>query len=155
MSKEEIDWDLVYERNKRSWLGLDENDNPIDEKELTTSHHEEKEICYLKDIPFLPKNLGTPKNCIPEWYARRHKDLEFKSNDCFFLWNDKAEKAHNLHHTCIFKCPLTGELFGCGQFGEDKSKYKITEESINTGDDDNGEGEKVKIVWHRKSLLYL
>ncbi len=152
---EEVDWDWVYKRNKRIWLGLDENDNPIDEKELDKKDDDgdgdgdKIASSFFKDLPFLPQNLGAPKNCITQWYGKRHKDLQFKEDDCFFTWN-RDGNPHGMKG-CIFKCPLTGELFGCGQFG-DESKYEITEESIHAGVDGAEEGEKVKIVWHRKSI---
>lgn len=183
-----VDWDDVYERNRRIWLGLDNPDNSTPQKsktsdrdtavqkenenynmhttndienDLDNSDKPEEPINTLKGIPFLPKNLGTPKNVIPQWYDRHHKGFAFRSSDCFFSWNDNG-KAHEMHWTSIFKCPVTGELFGSGKFGDDKSSYKVRRERKN-GDGDIVEdgqekvsefggcaGKKVAIVWHRK-----
>ena len=150
---EEVDWDWVYKRNKRIWLGVDENDNPVDEKELEPikSPYGEVSSSHFEDLPFLPKTLGVPKTCIVEWYAKRYKDEKLKTNDCFFTWGDNGKP--NPMFTAIFKCPITGELFGCGQFGEDESTYKVIEEALNDGDEDE-DAKRVKIVWHRKYRLF-
>ena len=171
----EVDWDSIYERNRRIWFGLDggESDDHDDDDDSSTNDddynidnpempaegedmkkkkkkkkkkkHNNKNS--LSNTPFLPKNLGSPKNVIPHWYERRNKGLYFKSNECFFSWNDGG-KPHEMFHTSIFKCPVTQELFGSGQFGEDKSLYKVREETIKDKcDDDN---KKVTIVWHRE-----
>ncbi len=187
---DEVDWDYIYERNRRIWLGLDNPDNVAPQESKTSDHdttidkenenytmctnttniendldNNEKSIkasSTLKDMPFLPKNLGTPKNVIPQWYERHHKGFAFRSNDCFFSWNDNG-KAHEMYWTSIFKCPVTGELFGSGQFGDDKSSYQVRRERIkgdgvveeeeekqNVGEFGIGIGKKVDIVWHRK-----
>jgi hypothetical protein len=200
-NKQQIDWDAVYEKNRRLWLGLDEDgcaklvDNKRARARTSRRRSTEEEPCEaitnndvdvdgnngndngndndndndgltLKDRPFYPKNLGTPKNVIPEWYGKKHKDerVEFKSNDCFYTYSDHA-KPHEMHHTSIFKCPITGELFGCGQFGDSKL-YKVKKEygqdeidvheihdsdidNENANDNENDEN-KVSIVWYRK-----
>ena len=155
----EVDWDSIYERNRRIWFGLDgggdvddnsayDDDYNIDNPKMPADGEDEnKKKNSLKNIPFLPKNLGTPKNVIPHWYERRHKGYYFKSNECFFSWNDGG-KPHEMFHTSIFKCPVTGELFGSGQFGDNKSLYRVRKESINAACDNDDE--KVAIVWHRE-----
>lgn len=148
---DQVDWDYVYERNRRIWLGLDDAEVCSDDDENEHIREAKKENS-MKNVPFLPKNLGTPKNVIPHWYERRNKGYHFKSNDCFFTWNDNG-KPHEMRHTCIFKCPLTGELFGCGQFG-DKSSYQVKKESTNGVSDNDEEDNKVAIVWHRKYFFY-
>mmetsp|Transcript_10769 Transcript_10769/g.13616 ORF Transcript_10769/g.13616 Transcript_10769/m.13616 type:complete len:299 (+) Transcript_10769:59-955(+) len=164
---DEVDWDYVYERNRRIWLGLDsapeegkisdhdhDHDDTIMEQENANyTKHTNKRIDNdleevgkaeqssntLKGMPFLPKNLGTPKNVIPQWYERHHKGFAFRSNDCFFSWNDNG-KAHEMYWTSIFKCPVTGELFGSGQFGDDRSSYQIRRELINGVANENDDG---------------
>jgi len=140
--QDNTDWNKIYEKNRRIWLGLDE----IRETEAKKDEEESKSN-FLVDIPFLPKNLGTPKNVIPHWYERHHKGIYFKSNECFFTWNDGG-KAHEMRHTSVFKCPVTGELFGSGQFG-DKKLYQVQNENIN-GCEEDIDDDKAPLVWHRK-----
>lgn len=109
----------------------------------------------LENRPFLPLNLGVPKNVISVWYGRRHKDVTFAANTCFTTWDDKGP-AHARYFTSVFTCPVSGELFSCGRHG-DKTSYKIENEEISQGieehDDGISETKVVSIVWYRKKSL--
>lgn len=141
----DVDWDYIYERNRKIWLGLEDPEEPVEDETNEVKKFSET----MKGMPFLPKNLGAPKNVIPQWYAKRYKDIFFKSNDCFFTWNDGG-KAHEMYHTSVFKCPVTGELFGSGKFGDNKDLYQERKESGENATDVDCDDEKVTIVWHRK-----
>lgn len=149
MERSKEDFEAIYERNRRIWYGLD-NPEEIQEEKV----HKEVLENIFKGIPFLPQNLGCPKNVIPYYYEKHHRDVSFSANDCFFSWNDGA-KAHAMYHTAVFKCPVSGELFGCGQFG-DKSLYQVRKDSLNEPKcDDNGIGDDVNyeeptVIWYRK-----
>jgi hypothetical protein len=82
-----------------------------------------------------------PKNALHSLYGRapRRKVI---SQDHYFTWNDQGP-PHELKWTGIFVCPLTGEVFCSGRFG-DARYYSVT---IN--DDDNGSF----VVWYTKKTL--
>jgi len=76
-----------------------------------------------QQVPILPyKTMGVPKNALSSWYGKRHKNLTIQ-NKYFTTWNDGGI-PHLLKWTCLFTCPVTGEKFPSGQFG-DKSLYQV------------------------------
>lgn len=103
-----------------------------------------------KEFTIHSKSLSNPKNVLQQWYQMHYKDLSYVTKDFYFTWNDGG-LPHEMYHTAVFKCPVTGEVFSCGQFG-DKSLYRLKQESVK-GLEYFSDDEKVTVVWYRKYLF--
>jgi len=98
----------------------------------------------LIDGPLLPQNLGKPKNTLSTWYGKRHKNFVLQANACFLTWHDPSSSSHEKYFTSVFTCPLSGEKFMSGSFGDPKSMVRKEEKAKDGGE------EQVTIVWCRK-----
>jgi len=92
-----------------------------------------------------------PKGTLIRWYEKNHKDYPVSSS-CYITWHDDGP-SHDRRHSTIFKCPRTGEIFSCGQYGEEKN-YKLKEEEPSS-EDLGGSAEigSVSVVWYRRKNL--
>jgi len=90
--------------------------------------------------PWLPnKTLGVPKAALNVWYMQKPRSFQC-SKDQYICWSDGG-RAHETKFTCVFVCPLSGELFFSGEYGD--SKY------YTTVIDEGG----AKVVWYVKKAF--
>ena len=90
----------------------------------------------LAKQPWLPnKTMGVPKSALSAWYNQKPRHCQL-SKDCFISWNNGG-LAHQLKFTSVFVCPLTGEIFASGRYGE-TVEYKTSMD----------EGNGAEIVWY-------
>jgi len=84
-----------------------------------------------------------PKDALYAFYGKKPRGKQL-SNEDYIVWNNNAA-PHELRFTAIFHCPLTGECFPAGAYG-DSSLYNI---EITT----NHQGKQVEVVWYTKKSL--
>jgi hypothetical protein len=123
--------------------------NPPDERPSHTPHAENCTSSTTSTAslpnpflgqPFLPtKTMGVPKAALSGWYGQKPRCHQL-SKDQFVCWNDGG-MPHQLKFTCIFVCPLTGELFASARYG-DPDAYHVRRDS-HTGAD---------VVWYSKCV---
>lgn len=143
-------WDKYLDNKELSGWGVPLT-NKLNGGELIIEDIENERRDYdmssiLENRPFLPRNLGVPKNVLSVWYGKRHKDITFTVNSCFTTWHDEGP-AHMRYFTSVFSCPVTGEMFSCGRHG-DETTYKVDNEEV-----PEGETEMISVVWYRKKSL--
>jgi len=95
------------------------------------------------------KNLDQPKNALHVWYGRQHKGFEFCANKYFITWDDNGP-SHKKYFTSIYRCPISGEMFGCGKLNNmQESHYEARHDSIDDDIIETGHNSST-ILWYRK-----
>jgi len=137
-------WDKYIRKQQRSgWKAMD-----VDGIGESTSSS--NSLPVVEDRPFLPRNINVPKNALSVWYGKRYKDLLFTANSCFTTWHNNA-LSHERYFTSAFRCPVTGELFSCGKWGD---TFRVVEEEITTNSIEEGKETRkaCSIIWYRKKI---
>lgn len=89
--------------------------------------------------PLLPSlTLGVPKAALQGWYGQRPERFQV-GKDQYVSWNDGG-RSHELKFTCVFVCPLTGEVFPSGRYGNNSDMFVVRADEA-TGAD---------VVWYSK-----
>jgi hypothetical protein len=84
--------------------------------------------------PWLPnKTMGVPKAALNAWYMQKPRHYQC-TKDQYITWNDGG-MPHRLKFTSVLVCPMSGELFFSGEYGDSK-QYVVQE--------DHG----AKVVWY-------
>jgi hypothetical protein len=89
----------------------------------------------LSTQPTLPSGfiINDKKSCLREFYFKRHQ-IQIITRESYFTWPDPNGYGHCRRFTCVFVCPVTGELFSTGKYGEQytikKRKDPLTLEMI-------------------------
>jgi hypothetical protein len=117
----------------------------------TTEISESTQIPILKG-PLLPQCLKQPKQAIQVWYARNHKQLNYRANEYFQSWD--FGPPHAKYFTSIFNCPVTGEIFLSGTFGDPTSMMLKEEAARRRQTKDDGKEQEqeqvISVCWYRK-----
>lgn len=88
-------------------------------------------------------SLAAPKAELYQFYGRKPRRQQL-SNEDYLVWNNGG-KPHELKFTCIFHCPLTGECFPAGRFGD--PRFYVVEQMRNHA------GQTVEVIWYTKKTL--
>lgn len=104
--------------------------------------------------PLTPRPLGkkvVPKAALNSWYDDRYEEgheLLKAMREYYLTWRDKTMPNHENRYTSVFTCPVTGEKFASGRFGDPKT-YDVKEETF------GGEGAEdamvpivAEVVWY-------
>lgn len=108
--------------------------------------------------PIVPQCIDQPKQAIQVWYKRKYKHLEYRANEYFQSWH--RGPPHERYFTSIFTCPVTGEKFLSGTFG-DKLSMMIQEEPVrrrqssnemsSASNEEGGDDRMmISVCWYRK-----
>ena len=92
-----------------------------------------------------PPISSTERNTIPKaalytYYGKKPRRTQI-GNDDYFSWNNGG-KPHEIKYTAIFQCPITGECFPSGRWGESNTYISRTIR--------NGRGEDAEMIWFSK-----
>jgi hypothetical protein len=89
--------------------------------------------------PLLPSlTMGVPKAALQGWYGQRPERFQV-SKDQYVSWNDGG-RPHELKFTCLFVCPLSGEVFSSGRYGTNSDLFVVRADEA-TGAD---------VIWYSK-----
>lgn len=89
----------------------------------------------LSTQPTLPSGfiINDKKSCLREFYFKQHQ-ISLVTKESYFTWPDPNGYGHCRRFTCVFVCPVTGEVFCTGKYGEKdtikKRKDPLTLEMI-------------------------
>lgn len=83
--------------------------------------------------------MGVPKATLQSWYGQRPERHQVNKEQ-YVSWNDGGP-PHALKFTCLFVCPLTGEIFPSARYGDSADLYVVKADE-KTGAD---------VVWYSKS----
>lgn len=86
---------------------------------------------------------AVPKAILYQFYGKKPRRKQL-SNDDYFAWNNGG-KPHELKFTAIFQCPLTGECFPSGRYGDPRF-YEVKVVQNNYGAD-------VEQLWYTKKAF--
>jgi hypothetical protein len=84
------------------------------------------------------KKTGVPKAALHCWYGQKPR-RQIVSQENYITWHDNGP-PHLMHYTSLFICPMTGEAFGSGRYGDEKHYKTDTTVSSN-------------IVWYKRKAL--
>lgn len=94
------------------------------------------------------KKKENAKAALIKWYDKNHKGNPY-SPSWFKIWSDNGP-THNRRFTGIFQCPVTGEIFSCGQYCN-LGNYEVKEEeSCVEAIGGNATARNISVVWYRK-----
>ena len=103
-----------------------------------TSHHPENPFAGQ---PWLPvKTMGVPKAALNDWYMQKPRSWQC-SNDQYITWSDGG-MPHQMKFTCAFVCPLSGEVFLSGEYGNAKH-YTVQHDAVHG----------IKMVWYSECIV--
>jgi hypothetical protein len=80
---------------------------------------------------------GVPKAALYAWYGKRRQVVVSQAN--YATWHDKGP-PHKLKYTSVFCCPVTGEFYPSGRYGD--PKYYTLKEDIDC-----------VVVWYSKKAF--
>jgi hypothetical protein len=89
-----------------------------------------------KYIPFssaqnLPyKTFSVPMNALGCYYGKYYNNVQIKMSEYYFSWNDQNPKSHLLRWTCVFLCPISGEIFVTGSWPNNDPLPMIESQSL-------------------------
>jgi hypothetical protein len=83
------------------------------------------------------KKTGVPKAAVHCWYGQKPR-RQIISQENYVTWHDNGP-PHLMHYTSLFICPMSGEAFGSGRYGDAKH-YKTDAHDPN-------------IVWYKRKAL--
>lgn len=66
-----------------------------------------------------PMLSNAPKAELLSWYSQKPRSVQI-TNECYITWNNGG-MPHELRFTSVFVCPLSGELFLSGRYGDPES----------------------------------
>jgi hypothetical protein len=111
---------------------------------VSMSQHQNRPMgdceAFFQGQPLLPsKTMGVPKAALNAWYGQKPEKIQL-SKESFLIWNDGG-MPHLQKFTCIFCCPLTGEVFASGRYG-DPLLFDVQPDEATASD----------VVWYSKLL---
>jgi hypothetical protein len=83
------------------------------------------------------KKTGVPKAAVHCWYGQKPR-RQVISQENYVTWHDNGP-PHLIHYTSLFICPMSGEAFGSGRYGDAKH-YKTDAHDPN-------------VVWYKRKAL--
>jgi len=124
-----------WKTSKRVNEMMDENDTVVTELTEPSTVASSVASSSLSKQPTLPSGfiINDKKSCLREFYFKRHQ-IQIITRESYFTWPDPNGYGHCRRFTCVFVCPITGELFSTGKYGEQytikKRKDPLTLEMI-------------------------
>lgn len=118
-------WGSAVPREKISW-GSDQPASAPSEPSPSISN-------TFQGQGFLPsKTMGVPCVVLTNWFTKKPHCIQISKKQ-FVTWHDDG-RPHLRRFTAVFVCPVTGEVFPSGRYGDDPSVYELRRDEATGAD---------------------
>ena len=98
---------------------MDEDDTIVTASTYPSTVATSVASAFLATQPTLPSGFvyDDPKSALREYYLKEYQVADLRTKDSYFTWPDPNSVGHCPRFTAVFICPVTGELFATGKYG--------------------------------------